>query len=61
MKKIDAALVALCPFGFGKPGLAQNSIPASSSNTTGSGGLRAIPWDRSFTINTLILQVTSLH
>jgi len=38
MKKFNVALVAFCLFGFGTTGQAQNSIPASGGNASGSGG-----------------------
>jgi len=37
MKKFDVALVAFCLFGFGTTVQAQNSVPASGGNATGSG------------------------
>lgn len=38
MKKISVALIAFCISGFGPAIRAQNAIPASGGNATGSGG-----------------------
>ena len=38
MKKALIALIAICMFGFGTAIQAQNAIPASGGNATGSGG-----------------------
>jgi len=38
MKKFNLALVAFCLFGFGTAIRAQNAIPASGGNASGSGG-----------------------
>jgi hypothetical protein len=38
MKKISVALIAFCIFRFGPAIRAQNAIPASGGNATGSGG-----------------------
>jgi hypothetical protein len=38
MRKINVALVAFCLFEFGTTVQAQNSIPASGGNASGSGG-----------------------
>jgi hypothetical protein len=38
MKKINVALIAFCIFGFGTAIQAQNAIPFTGGNATGSGG-----------------------
>ncbi len=54
MKKLNVALIVICMFGFGIAIRAQNAIPASGGNATGSGTVSYSVGQVVYTTNTSI-------